>query len=86
MSVHARLNPGMPVTVTVEGCPCGAAHRLGAGIWERYARLAGRVPPAVKVQAPGGTFLVPRIFVACHGLKAAELPELAGRYGFERAS
>jgi len=40
---------------------------------------------AVAVRTPDGCWLVPRLYIACHGLKAAELPELAGRYGFERA-
>jgi hypothetical protein len=36
------------------------------------------------VDTPDGRFAVPRIFIACHGLKAADLPALAARYGFER--
>jgi len=36
------------------------------------------------VETPDGRFAVPRIFIACHGLKAADLPALAARYGFER--
>jgi len=31
-----------------------------------------------------GNWRVPRVFIACHGLKAADLPAVAARYGFER--
>jgi hypothetical protein len=36
----------------------------------------------VAVTVSGRTWLVSRHFIALHGLKAAELPELAKRYGF----
>jgi hypothetical protein len=29
--------------------------------------------------------MVPRIYIAAHGLKAAELPAPAGQYGWERS-
>ena len=31
-------------------------------------------------------WFVPRVYIACHGLKAGELPELAGRYRFEKVA
>jgi hypothetical protein len=31
----------------------------------------------------GGSWRVPRLFIACHGLKATDLPQLAAVYGWE---
>jgi hypothetical protein len=37
----------------------------------------------VRTEAGGHVFLVPRHFVALHGLSTDQLPELAERYGWE---
>jgi hypothetical protein len=46
--------------------------------------VVARLGPLIPVTAPAGTFMVPRHFVALHGLYAEELPALAERYGWER--
>jgi hypothetical protein len=66
-------------------CPCGEAHELSAEWRGAYQKVTAGLPATVRVEAPGGAWLVPRIFIAVHGLKADELPGLAERYGFERA-
>lgn len=72
-------------------CPCGSVHEFPAvrrtirGEMEPgvLARLLAR-RPHVKATIPGGTWRVPRIWVAAHGLKADELPALAERYGWPK--
>ena len=69
----------------IDDCPCGERHLMSAETFAAYELLlAGFTDPRVTVSAPGGSWRVPRIFIACHGLKAAEMPALAARYGFER--
>jgi hypothetical protein len=63
-------------------CPCGEAHELSAATRAAYENATRGLPPDVLVSAPGGSWRVPRIFIAVHGLKAADLPALAERYGF----
>jgi hypothetical protein len=70
--------------VMVEGCPCGTVHEVDEGVWARFLRTAGGLSPDVTVVTPDGRFLVPRRYIAIHGLKAAELPELAARYRFRK--
>jgi len=45
-----------------------------------------RLGPDVKVTTPDGSWMVPRHFIALHGIKSVELPALAGLYGFRRVS
>jgi hypothetical protein len=77
----------MDDTVPVSGCPCGNTHAMRADLQEAFRRTTAGLPPEVKVQAPpgAGVWLVPRLYIACHGLKAADLPALAAAYGFARA-
>jgi hypothetical protein len=71
-------------------CPCGSVHEFPAVRHTvrgpRPAVLADllRRRPRPKVTVPGGTWRVPRVWVAAHGLKADELPALAERYGWEK--
>jgi hypothetical protein len=65
-------------------CPCGEVHELSASVRSQYEQVTSGKPVCVKVETPEGCYLVPRIFIAVHGLKASELPALAERYGFER--
>jgi hypothetical protein len=69
----------------IPGCPCGTLHELSAATRAAYAAVTAGLPPTVVVETPAGRWRVPRIFIAAHGLKAADLPGLAERYGFERA-
>jgi hypothetical protein len=63
-------------------CCCGVAHVLPQGV----ARLIGELGPDVRVTVPGGSWLVPRVFIAAHGLKAGEVPALAAEYGWAAAA
>jgi hypothetical protein len=71
------------VTVGGAQCPCGEVHELSALVRFQYERVTAGKPAEVKVETPDGCYAVPRIFIACHGIRASELPELAERYGFE---
>ena len=62
------------------GCPCGDVHEMGSA----YEAVTAGLPATVIIRTRGRAWHVPRIFIAVHGLKAAELPALAVRYGFER--
>lgn len=65
-------------------CPCGEVHELPAAVRTGYESVTAGLASSVPVKVPGtGCWLVPRIYIAVHGLKARELPELAERYGFE---
>lgn len=64
-------------------CDCGTAHQAPPAVAAFIAAL-GR---DVKVTAgTSGTWLVPRIYIAAHGIKAAEVPALAERYGWKAVS
>ena len=74
------------MSVLIENCPCGTVHPMSDGAFMKLAAVTAGQPATIRVGAPGvGMWLVPRVYIVCHGLKADELPELAGRYGFERA-
>lgn len=66
-------------------CPCGEVHELTAAVRPAYEAVTAGLADTITVTTPAGSWRVPRIYIAVHGLKAAELPGLAGRYGFERA-
>ena len=66
-------------------CACGkplhySDPKIRAGVEDLIARLG----PTIEVAVIGGKkFKVPRHYIALHGIKATELPELAARLGFE---
>lgn len=64
-------------------CPCGIVHELTPHTRTAYEDITAGLPYAVLVSVNDRAWQVPRIFIAAHGLKAAELPELAQRYGWE---
>lgn len=70
--------------MTGHDCPCGVPHELTPDMAATYGNVTAGLPSTVTVATPDGRFAVPRIFIAYHGLKAADLPALAVRYGFER--
>jgi hypothetical protein len=72
------------VTGEASRCPCGDLHELSAAARAAYDAVTAGLPAEVGVKTPGGSWLVPRVFIAVHGLEAAELPGLAERYGFAR--
>lgn len=69
------------------GCPCGEIHIYPDGSTAtNLAQLLNALGPVLHVTTPWGSWLVPRIYVAAHGLTAAELPALAARYGWPAAT
>lgn len=69
----------------MSACSCGEVHELSAEAREFWASFIDGQPPEISVGTPAGSWMVPRIYIAAHGLKAAELPALAGQYGWERS-
>lgn len=66
-----------------KACPCGEVHELSASVRAAYESVTAGLPPLMRVFVPDvGCWLVPRIYIAVHGLKAGELAALAERYGF----
>jgi hypothetical protein len=63
-------------------CPCGEVHELSAETRVAYENVTAGLPLTVMVAVNGRAWQVPRIYLAAHGVKAAELPALAERYGF----
>jgi hypothetical protein len=55
-------------------CPCGESHLLPAQPLLKFDTGLG---PLITVTVAAGSWLVPRVWIAAHGLKAAELSLLA---------
>jgi hypothetical protein len=66
-----------PGPVPIE-CDCGQAHQLP----EAIATLIRELGPRMEVRTERGGWLVPRAWIAAHGLKERELPALAVCAGF----
>jgi hypothetical protein len=66
-------------------CPCGDIHELSAATRGAYENKTPGLPETVTIAVDGRAWLVPRIYLAAHGVKADELPALAERYGFAPA-
>lgn len=73
--------------MSLPACPCGVDHafaetaddRKTLAELERVLDLAG--DPLIDVTLPDGRiYRVPRVYIALHGLKAADVPALANRY------
>ena len=66
-----------------EKCACGLPlHYHNPEVQCMITKLVETLGPDVPVIWQGRTWRVPRHFIALHGLKAQELPELAKHYGF----
>lgn len=65
------------------GCPCGEQHLLPAQPLLEFDTALGA---DITVTGTAGSWLVPRVFIAAHGLKEAELPALAAAYGWPEAA
>ena len=72
------------MAMRVDDCPCGSGHEMPHAALDAYRRVTAGKPATVPLSTTRGTWRVPRIYIACHGIKADELPEIAARYGFER--
>jgi hypothetical protein len=58
-------------------CPCGEDHEYPANF-----PVDGTIP--ILVPERNVAYKVPRVYIAAHGLKAADLEQLAQQYGWER--
>jgi len=68
-----------------ELCACGQPlHYSDPGTREHMERLCRELGATMKVMCSEGTWLVPRHYIALHGLKAWEIPELAKRFGWKK--
>ena len=65
-------------------CPCGSPlHYYFRETYEAARVIVEKFGPSQPVTVGARTFLVPRHFTALHGLRGADLVEVAARYGFE---
>jgi hypothetical protein len=69
----------------VDGCCCGDRHLMATLAFTAYQRTTAGLDPLVTVDAPGGRWRVPRLYIACHGLRPVDVPMLALVHGWERA-
>ena len=65
-------------------CHCGKPlHYSDPAIQETIQRLIDNLGECVDVTVEDETYEVPRHYIALHGVKAMELPELAIQLGFK---
>lgn len=69
-----------------EVCACGLPlHYRDAAARALVEDVVNRLGPDVEITIISkGTWLVPRHFIALHGLKAADIEQLAKRYNFKQ--
>jgi predicted cobalt transporter CbtA len=81
------LPPTMPPAIALPPmlpCPCGEDHTAST-IWKLVTFIVEAKGEHVTVHVEGiGSWHVPRVYLAFHGLVATELPALADRYGWAR--
>ncbi len=66
-------------------CACGKPLHFTNKINERNVEILVReLGECAKVETPKGTYMVPRTYIALHGIKSAEIPSLAQQYGFAK--
>ena len=64
-------------------CGCGEPlHYRSKHIQEVVQRFVDELGEYVEVRVGGRGWLISRHFMACHGLKAAKIEEVAAKYGF----
>jgi hypothetical protein len=71
------------IFVMIKDCCCGVDHRMKRSAWDKYRQVVKGKLPTVPVGTGIACWRIPRIYIACHGIKAAEVPLLAERYGWE---
>lgn len=71
---------------SIKNCPCNQHHVISTLKFRRYCATAQPGTGHARVPTPQGAFLVPYVYIACHGheLDAGELPKIARRYGFRQ--
>ena len=65
-------------------CPCGGDHSEHP-LWLNVVSLIERHGETITVETRNTRTLVPRIWIAFHGLRSSELGALADRYGWSEA-
>ena len=66
-------------------CCCGEEHEWPAGVEAYIASILGEKGELCRVANRWGCWMVPRVYIAAHGLKSWELPSLAEKYGWPQA-
>lgn len=70
--------------MTPELCPCGEPlHYKEPKIQRMVERMIGAYGANISVQVGSRAYMVPRHWIALHGLKPREVPILADKYGWE---
>lgn len=72
--------------ILVTGCPCGETHAVSQHAWGLYVGITARIPAENIVCLGGINYRIPHLYIALHGLRGEDFPDLAGRYGFRRSS
>jgi hypothetical protein len=68
-----------------ERCACGRPlHYANYKTRVLLDKMIAQYGPTVAVTTSAGTWMVPRHYIALHGLRAVEVERLAARYGWER--
>lgn len=70
-----------------DDCVCGKPlHYRDLNGQRIMEHLVSELGPDVAVEVADRKWMVPRHYIALHGLRATELPTLAQRYGFAEVS
>jgi hypothetical protein len=71
---------------TEEMCACGKPlHYSDPAMRKLVEELVADMGECVKLTVGGRGFMVPRHFIALHGIRGSDLPALAEQYGFKEA-
>lgn len=77
----------MAVTMA-DVCDCGKTlqlHYRNPRTFKAVEAMVAKFGATVKITSPAGSWMVPRHYVATHGLRGSALPELAAKYGWATA-
>jgi len=56
---------------------------MSPATWSAFRRVTRGLPETVVIEVNRRSWKVPRIYIALHSVHGGDLPELAGRYGWE---
>lgn len=66
-------------------CPCGKPlHYTDPSLRAWVDDLVRTIGPCIRVKTPFGTYMVPRHYIALHGLEGNEVHRMAKRYKWEK--
>lgn len=66
-------------------CDCGRPlHYTNPDTQAKVQALVDDLGPTIAVSTPEGTWEIPRHYIALHGLRTEDVPDLAGRYHWEK--